>query len=376
MGKSSDLKIRPWCPFCRQTVGKPVFPKERSMQEFAAGTCDCGAHYVSDPTGWNLGAAMIECLLNACGGNWELAWDLLPGEDYLTDQIDAYDEVTDRVVDTRNLDGRKIKGVLFFVRLQRELAELVAKLGEAGGSEEKEAVGPVPVEPERDPKRVRQKATKPLVRKLVEARDVDGLVDLVFDDTKTLQFMGRLLYDPREEVRYATAHVIGSVCARFATRQPGAVSNLLQRLFDSCSDSAAANWGSVETIGEIIAARPDIFGSFTRFLFNFIQDGSMGPHVLWALGTIAGARPELVRRTPFYHLFVLLDAENPFLRGMAVRVLGRIGATEVAGRIEKLVTDEQELTYYDKGQPVATTVGRLAREALDLMQQKGEQKGD
>ena len=87
------------------------------MREFPLGRCECGAVYVSETTGHNVGAAMVECLVNACGGNWDLAWDLLPEDDYLTGQLDDYDEVTHQVVPERFLDGRAVRGVLFFVRL-------------------------------------------------------------------------------------------------------------------------------------------------------------------------------------------------------------------------------------------------------------------
>jgi hypothetical protein len=109
----TTLKTRPWCPFCGQDVGRPQYPDERKLGEFALGTCECGAVYASDPTGFNIGAAMVECLVYACNDNWELAWDLLPDQDYLTGRIEDYDEITHQVVEKRNLDGRIIRGVIY-----------------------------------------------------------------------------------------------------------------------------------------------------------------------------------------------------------------------------------------------------------------------
>ena len=120
----ATIKTRPWCPFCGQDVAKPRYPDKRKLGEFALGNCECGAVYASDPSGFNIGAAIVELLVHACDDNWDMAWDLLPEEDYLTGRIENYDEVTHQVVEKRNLDGRIIRGVLYFIRLQENMADL------------------------------------------------------------------------------------------------------------------------------------------------------------------------------------------------------------------------------------------------------------
>jgi hypothetical protein len=130
----TTLKTRPWCPFCGQNVGRPGYPDKRKLGEFAMGNCECGAVYASDPSGFNIGAAIVECLVHACDDNWDLAWDLLPEQDYLTGRIEDYDEVTHQVVETRNLDGRIIRGVLYFIRLQESVADLAMRSRENKGS--------------------------------------------------------------------------------------------------------------------------------------------------------------------------------------------------------------------------------------------------
>ena len=351
------------------------------MTEFSMGRCQCGAVYASDPTGFNIGAAIVECLVHACDDNWDLAWDLLPEEDYLTGRLENYDEPTHQVVETRNLDGRLVRGVIYFIRLHEDIAELSERVKNAGDRRTATVVSreslrrkvPIPLEPERDPKRVRKRTDKAQVRTLVENQDLDTLVDLCFDDKRTIRFMQRLLYDPDEGKRWATAHIIGKVFGRLSTRQPGIISDVLHRLFESCADSAAANWGSVESIGEIIAVRPDIYGSFVKHLLPFAVDPSMRLQVVWALGTIAGQRPDLIRSMSFYDLFDLLDSPDPGLRGHTLRLLGRIRATEILSRIEKLQDDPAPVVIYEEGLPVETSVGQLAREAMALITKQGVQ---
>ena len=117
-------------------VGKPTDGVQRKMREFPMGVCECGAVYVSDATGHNIGAAMVECLVSACNDQWDLAWELIPEDDYLTGTLDNYDEVTHQVVPKRNLDGRAVRGVLYFVRLHKEMAELVKRYEQKLGAEQ------------------------------------------------------------------------------------------------------------------------------------------------------------------------------------------------------------------------------------------------
>ncbi|MBW2465764.1 MAG: HEAT repeat domain-containing protein [Deltaproteobacteria bacterium] len=193
-------------------------------------------------------------------------------------------------------------------------------------------------------------------------------MELCFDDKKTLRLLQRQLYEPDEAKRWAIAKLIGEVCSRVATRKPGMVSDMLHLLFEACSDSASTNWGAVESIGCIIAERPDIYGSFTRYLLTFIGDPSTQVQVLWALGTIAASRPDLVRNTTFYQLIGLLDSPDPAVRGHMLRILGRLKANEVAGKIRMLQDDKTQLTIYENGLPVQTEIGTLAKEAMFLIE--------
>lgn len=367
--KNANIKMPPWCVFCGQKIGKPQPPTQRKLQEFTVGTCQCGAIYTCDPTGFNIGSAMIEALVYACNDNWDLAWELLPEDDYLTGRIEKYDEQTHQVIETGNLDGRFIRGVLYFVRLHKDIDEIKERVNQhkeeiSTKSNRPPGFSAPPVEPARDPKRNRQRANKLMVKKLVDTRDIEGLVDLLFDDIRTLRFLQRLLYDPDEKSRWLTAHMTGQACARLATRQPGHVSDLLHRLFESCADSASTNWGLIETIGSVIADRPDIFGAFTRHLLPYSSHESTRILTMWAFAEIAHHRPDLIRAMPFYKLLDYLTSEEADLVGNTLRLCGRIKAIEKESVIRSLRNDNREVHYYENGLPITTTVGHLADEAL------------
>ena len=366
--KGQQSKIPPRCVFCGQEFEPPRSLAQRKLGEFNLGECQCGAVYACDATGHNVGSAMVEALVYACNDDWDLAWDLLPDQDYLTGRLESYDEQTHQVLDQRHLDGRYVRGVLYFVRLQREIDE-ITRLRKA--REEQRPAAPVPdsnylppIEPERDPKRKLLRADKREIKRLALVGDLDALVDLSFDDKKTLRYLQRLLYTPDEAERWWIAHVIGQVCARLATREPGAVSDLLHRLFEACSDSAATPWGLVETMGSIIAARPDIYGAFARHLLRYANHVSTRHQVLWALGSVAARKPEVIRNTPYYQMSALLSDPDPMVRALTVRVLGRMAASEFFSPLAALVTDQAEVIIYEEGRPQTTTIGLLAAQAL------------
>ncbi|MDJ0623019.1 MAG: HEAT repeat domain-containing protein [Desulfocapsaceae bacterium] len=369
--KKKIIKRPPWCPFCGQRVGKATDAVERKMNEFPVGRCQCGAVYSCDVTGHNVGAAMVETLVYACGDNSELAWELYPEEDYLTGRVENYDEMTHQVIDTGNLDGRPVRGVLYFVRLHTEMAELAERLSTNKDQKNediqaaivKKAISPPPPRPKKD----RQRATKKNVAELADQYDVEKLAELSLDDKKTLRFLQRRLYDPMEESRWKTAWLIGEVCARVSTYDPGQVSELLHRLFEACSDSAAANWGMVETLGAVIAQRPDIFGAFTKHLLNYLGDDSTQLQVIWALTEIAGTRPDLIRDTPFFNLFHFLSHPKAEVRGYIARLLGRIKATEAAIQLMEVSGDQSSFTLWEGGVPVKTTVAQEATKAIQAI---------
>ncbi|MCG6931750.1 MAG: PBS lyase [Desulfofustis sp.] len=372
--KTKKLQLRrPWCPFCGIEVNRPTDIPDRHMNEFSVGQCSCGAVYSSDPTGHNVGAALVETLIHACGGNSDLAWELLPEDDYLTGRVEPYDEITHRVVETRSLDGRSIRGVLYFVRLHAEISDIAGRLKRKKEQDVEQVNAysgfvPPPVEPVGADRSARQKATKRQVKKLIADGDEDGLVGLCLDDRKTLRLAQRLLYDPVEENRWRTAWLLGKVCARVATRDPGQVSELVHRLFEACSDSAASPWGMIETIGAVVSARPDIFGAFTPYLLNYAAADSTRVQTIWALAEIAKNRPDLVRKTPFFSMFHFLNHPRPEVRGQLARLLGRLNATEAVIQLMGLHEDTAELVIWEEGAPVQTSVAEQAQKALNSIQ--------
>ena len=90
----------------------------------------------------------------------------MPEDDYLTGRIENYDEGLNQVVATKNVDGRAVRGVLYFVRLHTDIKDIALRIKEKKGETVEKMLGTAkeqtlsPIEPAPDEKRVRKKLFK------------------------------------------------------------------------------------------------------------------------------------------------------------------------------------------------------------------------
>jgi len=347
-----DIMTKPTCPFCGMLVQRP---EQVPSREMPMGVCSCGAVYACDVTGHNLGSAMIEALVHSCTGDWDCAWDLTPDQDYLDKQLKNYDAETHHVIHGGVYEGRRITGVLYFIRLNKPLE-----------------VKTPPVQSDRpfspdagtaNPMTLRRASSKQEVEGLIRNYDLEPLLDMASQDKRILRDVKRLLYSAEKLFRWRAAEALGKISAVIAAKDPGAISKLLQGLFTSVSDTAASSWGSVDAIGEIISALPDHFSGFLPQLVQLSRDPSLLPEVLRAMGKIGEARPDLLRRFS-YPMIPLLRSPDSEVRGYAAILLGHLKAYEAKEDLIKLKGDMAPIDLYRAGQTEKTTIHQLATESL------------
>jgi hypothetical protein len=80
----------PKCPFCGVDLKRPESISFGGGETGLGGTCSCGATYLADPTGKNVGTIMVQALGMAAEALSKRMEDLLPDEDY-ADAILSYD---------------------------------------------------------------------------------------------------------------------------------------------------------------------------------------------------------------------------------------------------------------------------------------------
>jgi len=105
------------CPFCDRPIEEPQEIKTHFGSSITGGRCECGAVYVYERSGHNIGDAYVETLTLACEGDMDKAWSLTPDKDY---------EILELTYNTRrNKFGResvsrgKPSPVYLFIRLKK-----------------------------------------------------------------------------------------------------------------------------------------------------------------------------------------------------------------------------------------------------------------
>jgi hypothetical protein len=356
-----ELVKKPICPFCGMPIERPKELSTRRPVEMPVGSCSCGAVYACDETGHNLGTAMIEALVFGCNMDWDLAWNLLPGEDYREEIVEQYDYLNHLIVPGGFLESRHISGALFFIRLHEDVQEVTSE------GVRKRLEKATPISPQPTPKHISKRSlSKKEVEELVTQFHLDPILSIAGEDKRIIRHLQRLLYSGDDLLRQRAAEALGRVSAVISETDPGAISRLLQRLFTSIMDTAASTWGGVEAIGEIISHKTELFAGYLPQLYQFLADEKLRAQAIYAIGKIAKSRPDLFPKATTYFIPFLRDTD-PSVRGYTAWLLGNLGAHEVKQDLEKLRDDPPGIDLYENGELEKKTVGQVASEALEKL---------
>ncbi len=353
---------RPTCPFCESIIERPLELITRRPGEMPVGACSCGAVYACDETGHNQGSALIEALVFGCNMDWDLAWGLLPEEDYFYEIVDNYDYQTHLIIPGGFYERRKISGVLFFVRLHPDVLELTAQ-GIKRNLDR--AVSPEDA-PGSQASGQKKSLTKKQVEEFIQDYYLKPILDAARHDKKIIRYIQRLLYSGDRLLRQRAADALGKTCAVIGEKSPGTVSKLLQGLFYSITDTAAFSPGSFEAIGEIISSRTDLYAGYTAQLYQFLADETRKAQALQAIAKIAKADAVPLRKHTF-HFFSFLEDPDPDVRGYAAWLMGNLRAKEAKEDLEKLTQESHEIEIYSNGKLEKKTIGQVASEAISRL---------
>ncbi len=362
--KGREVVNKPSCPFCGLYLKKPSELDIGMPQEMPVGACECGAVYTCDVTGHNLGTAMSEALVFACNGDWDLAWDLLPEDDYLVAELEEYDYQSHLIVHSGAYEGRNVTGVLYFVKLHEDVLEVT----EDGFRKklEKKSIHPVSRPAREKPK---SRLSKDDIERLVSGYDIDGIIEIAGQDKKIIRFIQRLIYSADNLLRFRATDALGQATAVIAKYDPNSVSKLLKNLFISVADTAASSWGAIDTVGHIISNSTKLYASYTPQLYKFIPDRELLPEVLRALGNITAAEPEPFKKIRFSLLPYLKDKDTEIL-AYTIIIMGNLKAKEATADLMLLSNDRTYIEIYNKGFFDKKTIGELALAAIKVISSK------
>jgi hypothetical protein len=114
--RERERAMAPRCPFCEAALKRPEAVDTGDADRIPGGTCECGALYLVDSTGKNVGTVMAQALVKAADMLGKKVSDLDPDGDY-EDAVLSYDWRTHRSLGrvTGYMDGY---GRLYLLRIR------------------------------------------------------------------------------------------------------------------------------------------------------------------------------------------------------------------------------------------------------------------
>lgn len=182
-----------------------------------------------------------------------------------------------------------------------------------------------------------------------------------------------LLYSGEPLVRWRAVSAMGTVVAGLADEQMESARIIMRRFMWNLNDeSGGIGWGSPESMAEIMVRHAGLAREYTSILVsyadpegNFLEHPGLQQGVLWALGRLGRARPEVARRAAALVLPFLQQSEDPILRGLAVWAVRPAVDDALRPILEPLRGDHRTLQIYIDDELVPCTISDLVVQALD-----------
>ncbi|MFQ5484424.1 MAG: DVU0298 family protein, partial [Desulfobacterales bacterium] len=158
---------------------------------------------------------------------------------------------------------------------------------------------------------------------------------------------------------------------RLAQRDIESARIIMRRLMWHLNDeSGGIGWGAPEAMGEIMARHKKLAEEYACILVsyidqsaNFIEYSILQRGVLWGLGRLAYARPELAENADVF-LPPFMRSNDATHRGLAAWVSGALSSEITTPLLQDLITDEARIKIFINMNLLERTVGKLAQEAI------------
>lgn len=198
---------------------------------------------------------------------------------------------------------------------------------------------------------------------------------LKFTEKSLLKLINALfsfLYHENPVIKWNTVLAIAGTVSELAEKDMESARNIIRRLMWNLNDeSGGIGWGSAEAMGEILAMNKDLAREYASILLSYgREDGNYQEHalmqrgVLWGIGRLYQARPEIIERDMAEHIIPYVKSDDATVRGLAAWVLGIIKYEKAYSELETLIEDEESIQVFLNNNHITTTVKKQAEEAL------------
>jgi hypothetical protein len=187
-----------------------------------------------------------------------------------------------------------------------------------------------------------------------------------FSARKVVNPLFSFFYNSDELIKWRAVTAMGVVVSNLADHDMESARVVMRRFIWNLNDeSGGIGWGSPEAMGEIMARHEGLSKEYHKILLSYIMpDGNYIEHeilqrgVLWGVGRLAHARPNLVK--DFAHLLCpYMESPDPALRGLAAWTAGLFDCETTSRLLKHLENDQATLTFYLDGKLEELTVAQL-----------------
>jgi len=211
------------------------------------------------------------------------------------------------------------------------------------------------------------------IRRLLEQKDFSALEKLPSIE-KNISILISLSYDKQSALSWRAIEAIGLLTAALAKTNPDRIRNIVGRLLWMIRDeSGGIGWSVPEILGEIVRNNPVLCQDIAPIIASFHDEKMLTPGVLRAMGRVGRINDETIRyAVPIIRSY--LDADDPVVRGLAVNAAAEMGDTDSLMLLDGIKQDSREISLYEDGELVKTTVGRLSAEAAKRLTEEGSRR--
>ena len=223
-------------------------------------------------------------------------------------------------------------------------------------------------------RQLKNRSLKKKVEKLLLAEDFDKGLSQICDipARKVINPLFSFLCRLDELLKWRAVVAMGEVVTRLAAENMESARVIMRRHMWNLNDgSGGIGWGSPEAMGEIMARNENLAAEFWCILISYIRpDGNFLEHevlqrgVLWGVGRLAHARPQLLKGSADY-LIPYLQTDDPYLRGLAAWSSKTLRNNKIDAVLGRLKPDGAKLSIFFNGHLMQYSVGQLAQEAMD-----------
>jgi len=213
---------------------------------------------------------------------------------------------------------------------------------------------------------------KKIQKLLLQEEFESGLAEIgCLPARKAINPLFSFLCSPDELLKWRAVMAMGEVVDRLAGEDIESARVIMRRYMWQLNDeSGGIGWGCPEAMGEIMARNKNLAEEFWRILISYIRpDGNFLEHatlqrgVLWGVGRLAHARPQLLKESvDFLHPY--MQTEDPYLRGLASWGAGAIRNTKTEALLNQLKKDHAQLNIFLEGHIKKCSVAGLVEKAL------------